>query len=281
MALFSERQNIVPKKEILLNYISHESRIGLWNAFYNNYYHCYDGMYLPKHPYEEIWCNFFKLTLDKLPKINDLYFTALKGIFFLYTKDTVNCWKWYKYFDFLDFVSQNDTDHKRLMDFQKECNEVLERESSGYRFVENFITPITSEQEIDEIEQAIETSSDLVKTHLKQALILLSDRTSPDFRNSIKESISAIEAQCKIICEEPTPTLTKSLEIIQQRGQVKIHPRLNETFQKLYSWTNDDGGIRHALMNEPNIYREDAQFVLIACSTFINYLLIKKIKSKS
>jgi hypothetical protein len=112
-------------------------------------------------------------------------------------------------------------------------------------------------------------------------LKLLSNRQSPDFRNSIKESISAVEAQCKIICEEPTSTLTKSLEIIQRRDRVKIHPRLNEAFQKIYSWTNDDGGIRHALSDEQNIDREDAQFMLIVCSAFINYLLVKKLKSHS
>ena len=131
------------------------------------------------------------------------------------------------------------------------------------------------------LNELIQSSPDTVKNHLTQALILLSDRTSPDFRNSIKESISAVDAQCKIICEEPTTTLTKSLEIIQRRGKVKVHRHLNEAFQKIYSWTNDDGGIRHPLTDEPNIDREDAQFMLIACSAFINYLIVKNQKNDS
>jgi DNA-binding HxlR family transcriptional regulator len=181
-------------------------------------------------------------------------------------------------YDFLEFLVENTKDNQK---FQDDCNKVFEKECSGYRFLNGLITPITSEDELDEIERAIQLSSDTVKTHLTQALTLLSNRQSPDFRNSIKESISAVEAQCKIICNEQTSTLTRSLEIIQRSGRVKVHPYLNEAFQKMYSWTNDDGGIRHALNNEQNIDREDAQFMLITCSAFINYLTAKKLKSSS
>jgi hypothetical protein len=94
MALFSERQNIVPKREILLNNVSRESRIGLWNAFYKNYYFQHESsIYLPKHPYEEIWCNFFELTLDTIPKFDELYFSVLKGIYFLRDKDITRGWE--------------------------------------------------------------------------------------------------------------------------------------------------------------------------------------------
>ncbi|MDP3563291.1 MAG: hypothetical protein Q8R70_02255 [Methanoregula sp.] len=280
MALFSERQNIIPKNEILLNAISEESIIGLWNIFYKIYIKT-NGLHLPEHPYEEIWCIFFKQTLDKIPTYSDIFFRALKEHYFLYRISPSKGLKWHDFFDLLDFISQNDPNRERVLQFQFECNKVLERESSGYRFVNNVISTITTEQEIEEIEKAIDGSSDTVKIHIKQALILLSDKQSPDFRNSIKESISALEAQCKIICKEPTSTLTKSLEIIQHRGHVKIHPFLNEAFQKIYSWTNDDGGIRHALSDDPTIDREDAQFMLIACSAFINYLIVKQMKSKS
>jgi hypothetical protein len=69
-----------------------------------------------------------------------------------------------------------------------------EKEVSAYRFVNGVIAKITDQVEIDEIDRALESTRDPVRTHLRRALELLSDRESPDYRNSIKESISAVES---------------------------------------------------------------------------------------
>lgn len=83
--------------------------------------------------------------------------------------------------------------------FMDKCNEALKSELSVYRFVRGKITKITSETEIDEIEEALDGSPKPVNIHLENSLDLLSDRRSPDYRNSIKESISAVESICKMI----------------------------------------------------------------------------------
>ena len=48
---------------------------------------------------------------------------------------------------------------------------------------------------------------------------------------------------------------------------------------KLYAYTNQpDTGIRHALMDDDDTYTpasEEALFMLVSCSSFINYLNIK------
>jgi len=36
-------------------------------------------------------------------------------------------------------------------------------------------------------------------------------------------------------------------------------------------------GIRHAMLEEPNIGVEDAKFFLLACTSFVNYLKSKNI----
>jgi hypothetical protein len=63
------------------------------------------------------------------------------------------------------------------------------------------IAQITSEEEIVSIEEATTTTDQFkpVSIHLDQALDFLADRKSPDYRNSIKESISAVESMCKLI----------------------------------------------------------------------------------
>jgi hypothetical protein len=79
---------------------------------------------------------------------------------------------------------------------------VLESELSGWRFVGDQITKITSKAEIEEIEAALSSPFTPVNTHVDNALKKMSDKKSPDYRNSIKESISAVEALCRIITEE-------------------------------------------------------------------------------
>jgi hypothetical protein len=52
-------------------------------------------------------------------------------------------------------------------------------------------------------------------------------------------------------------------------------PAPEEAFVKLYGYTSDADGIRHALMDESDLASEDAKFMLVLCSAFVNYLLAK------
>ena len=56
---------------------------------------------------------------------------------------------------------------------------------------------------------------------------------------------------------------------------------MKEAFIKLYHYTSGADGIRHAigLLEEPNLSFEDAKFMLVSCSTFINYLISKASKA--
>jgi hypothetical protein len=98
---------------------------------------------------------------------------------------------------------------------------------------------------------------------------LFSDRKSPDFRNSIKESISAVETLVKIATESDKGTLG---ELIKKLG---VHGALEKAFSNLYGYTSDEGGIRHSLMDEPNPAFDDAKFMLVVCSAFVNFVQSK------
>jgi hypothetical protein len=110
-----------------------------------------------------------------------------------------------------------------------------------------------------------------VHLHLNTALGHLGDRHSPDYRNSIKESISAVEALVNLINGTTSDTLGKALK----RLNVEAHPALADAFGKLYGYTSDADGIRHAAMDEPDLKFEDAKYMLVACSAFVNYLIAK------
>ena len=52
-----------------------------------------------------------------------------------------------------------------------------------------------------------------------------------------------------------------------------IHPVLEAAFEKLYGYTSDASGIRHAgQIDGPEATFDEAKFMLVACSGFVNYL---------
>ena len=117
-----------------------------------------------------------------------------------------------------------------------------------------------------------------VTAHIRNALNLLSNKTCPDYRNSVKESISAVEAACQLITNDKGTTLGKALNKIENNIG-SFHPALKQAFEKLYGYTSDADGIRHALLEESKLGFEDAKFMLVACSGFTNFLVSKSIKA--
>ena len=181
--------------------------------------------------------------------------------------------EWYKAYDFIEFIADKYPDKSTNDMFISSCNTVLEQESSAYRFVGGKLTQMTSEEEIAEIEEVLSSPLQPVSTHMKRALDLLSDKESPDYRNSIKESISAVEAISKAFTGSTKGTLGQALEKLEEK--IKLHPDLKQAFKNLYGYTSDAEGIRHALMGESNLTHDDAKFMLVSCSAFINYLISK------
>ncbi|WP_264532439.1 AbiJ-NTD4 domain-containing protein [Flavobacterium sp. N502540] len=223
-----------------------------------------------------LWHNHFKLAIDKIPSSD--YQSEQ------YIRDSFYKGEWYESYDLLEFLAnlKSNSFYIENEEFMFFCNEILEREFSGYRFIDNQISPITNRNEIEEIENAISQSGEFtalrgVNIHLKSALEKLSDKKSPDYRNSIKESISAIESVAKAISENPKDSLGGALDKI--KGKIKLHASLERGFKQLYGYTSDSDGIRHALMDDHNCDFEDAKYMLVSSSSFINYLIVKANKA--
>ena len=150
-------------------------------------------------------------------------------------------------------------------------NHCFEQEYVGYRLIAGVAQTITDENEVNTIQETVNSKCAEVKQHIGKALSFLSDRQSPDYANSIKESISAVERMCSIILGKAT-TLGDALKHLEDSG-VKIHPALKSAFSKLYGYTSDASGVRHAgeLGGEDSTF-EEAKFMLVSCCAFVNYL---------
>jgi hypothetical protein len=112
------------------------------------------------------------------------------------------------------------------------------------------------------------------------SISLAADRKSPDYRNSIKESISAVEAICSlVVAGSSSATLGQALKELEKKKSVDMDPALKGTFEKLYGYTSDAEGILHAFLKESNLDFEDAKFMLVSCSAFIYCLIVKSAKA--
>lgn len=198
---------------------------------------------------------------------------------------------WFEVFDFIEFwlyvdfkFRKKDCKEMKQLEYQywqytefkdlsKMINDIFKEEFVSYRIIDRYIIPIEDEAEIYSIKESIDSPYEEVSRHIEKALIHLSDRKEPDYSNSIKESISSVEAMSRLISGEENLTLGKTLNSLKEQG-VYIHEAMERAFKALYGYTSDSSGIRHSFKigdKEPTL--ADAKFMLIACSAFNNYLL--------
>jgi len=279
MKRFSEREGLREiRTEIQLDSIDNALRNRLWNVL-DFYYWSGQTKFVRdqrvamssemKGFLNTMWHSFYKESVDNISTRWVSVHELLKKRFF----DS----EWFEVYDFLEFL-RNSYPYRETNDkFSKTCNQVLEEELSAYRFVGGIITKVTSEEEISEIEEALTTPLKPVLMHIENAVKLMSDRQSPDYRNSIKESISAVEAICGLITKNKKATLGQALKEVETK--VGLHQALKKGFSNLYGYTSSADGIRHALLKESELSFEDAKFMLVSCSAFVNYLVSKASKA--
>jgi len=268
MALFSQRKGIRPlTKAIQRDDIDDELRNSLWSALFEIIFKKWQPYAYTWTPdsreinglIDQYWISYFKRPTDTQPHFGKAL-EFIRSYFF-------SC-DWNDVYDFIEFTAKSAEAFAE--EFCGVCNALLERESSAYRFVGHELTEITDDNEIASIEDALSGKNSAVTSHLNAALSLMSDRKRPDFRNSIKESISAVEAICRIIVKDPKATLGETLKKIDPKAA--IHPAFSKALSGLYGFTSDGSGIRHALLEEPSLSYSDAKFMLVLCSAFCNFL---------
>jgi hypothetical protein len=285
---FSERiGKREPKTAIQLESMDSELRNSLWNVLEVHIFiplkaEAGDLVLLSRFKtfFLAIWFHFLKEPIDQMPIGKYPIIADFQKRFF--------SWHYLDVYDFFDFLVQRiykSTNNLMLVDSQDKfidlTNRILKRELSAYRVINGQLAPIIDEIEILEFEKAIDNTETKkykgANIHLSAALNKLSDRQNPDYRNSIKESISAIESICKEIANNSKADLATAIKTLKVSHS--IHPALEQGFLKIYGYASDGDGIRHALTDEPNLDQEDALFMLVASSAFINYLIVKADKA--
>ena len=273
MEWFSLRNGYQKSKAIKIKGLDEECQNRLWNVLYDfisNNEECIE--YFETVNYVLDYIGEIKISAPAYIK-NAM--PTLKNHFFE---------KWYKSFDVIEMFLTSVYDRQCLMprksiEYTNAFNKVLEEEKSGYRFVENKALNITNSAELELLGNVTHSKFESVNIHFKKAIDLYSDRVSPDYENTIKESISAVEALCCIITgsDGANSSLGKTLKKLKENG-IYIHPALENAFSSLYGYTSDENGIRHGGIDFTNAPEEDAKYMLLSCSAFVNYLIAKLAK---
>ncbi len=283
--LFSMRMGYVKPKVTQFDGMDTELKVRLWNAM------TFHKLRMREDHVNQldsqlhilgvrIWMHFLVRTYDSCPKqhgrVDD------DGIW-------VQIRKWYSdkdlpfhsVYDFFEFVAQNHQADDFGENLEMLVNQSLEDSLSGYRMVCGKFAPITNSEEIAEVNEALApklTALQDVATHLAKALEHLSDKVNPDYVNSIKESITAVEFVCKKVSGLTDKTLFNALE--KTVKELCINSNIADSMFKLWEYTNT-AGIRHASTKSdkaaPNL--EDARYMFITCSAFINLVTAKAIKT--
>jgi len=159
--------------------------------------------------------------------------------------------------------------------FCARSNFFLEREHSAYRFIGIALDRISDPIEMESVENSLAISDKYsgAKEHIKKAIALYSKRPEPDFPNSIKEAISAVEAAARVAMGNPKTTLGQLLGKMKDDG--KVHPAMLSAFSQLYGYTSDEQGIRHSLIEANKVGEAEARFMMVACSSFVSFIVSK------
>lgn len=243
-------------------------------------------------PYNKYWRSvalfvaqhFRKVPVDDVPYDDYDCRKWLKSYFFSL--------KWFEVYDFIEFVIENhlimtaepdysgrgSSYHKvKPESIRKYVERILEIELSGFRFIEGVLTPISDIVEVAEIEEAIAKSEKYglegAHEHLHTSIKLLGKKPEPDYRNAIKEAISAVESVVKQITGSTSQGLEGALNELAKHTD--IHGALKSGFNKLYGYTSDADGIRHGILEQPNVGFVEAKYMIVSCSAFVNYLILK------
>lgn len=273
MVSFAQRMGLRPVRSLTqTDALDNETRTELWNIVLVTFRTLAEKDYVSgaaQSVTSSMWAWEFKKPRDEQPDDNRVW-GQVKG--------QVLSGEWFDALDIIEayvgYLERFATWHSDSLASQavEAINDIFESHLVGFRFISRKIVPLDSDVDADAVAEAIKASRDFAgaRAHLQRASELLADRKSPDYPNSIKESISAVEAVVRKVTQEST--LGAGLKKLQVSG-ITIHPALEGAWSKMYGWTSDANGIRHAAVEPADADQSIAKYMLVTCSAFVTYLI--------
>lgn len=266
---FSERYGFKPSRlAVQLDDLDGETRVALYNVVYAlGLQPCrLHGLVGPWSTWAAaIWMNSVGGRLDEAPGRSEQMVQLM-------AHGVLNS-PWHQALDIMEAIATYCPDAwtEELESYKQAFNYQAERYLVGYRFVGNEIIRISDPLQAAAVEEAQKSAQALpvAQRHLQAAVQLLNDRKTPNYSKSIAESMSAVEAVARQVTGDANATLAAALKKLPQH-----HKALEDGWLKLYGFSSDEGGIRHAAKENGLVIDQPlALYFLVTCSAMASYLL--------
>ena len=272
---FSQRYDyeLLPEP-MRLGEISDDLRLEIWNTIYNLLTENYDGV---EGNFDYNKKGFARRTIGRFRK-------APVNSISLYSEDLVSNFESSilntKFNEVLDFLEIAIDELQVCNEFANRIKDLFKKHGAPY-YLDTSKKPYwfvqsASREQGEATEQAIlslhKYKMNGATEHLRKATEHINSR---QYADSIADSIHAVESVARTICPESN-TLGPALKSLE-KAQILKHPALKQAFEKLYAYTSDEQGIRHALIEKDaaDVGLDEAIFMFGACASFAAYLTQK------
>jgi hypothetical protein len=192
--------------------------------------------------------------------------------------DWAAIFKQWDYVDLFDFLTYFLRDRDCPKPVVETVHRALDHSWSPYRLLQKpptIIPAVSNEEAITlttDLNAAFASKFEASKVHLQSALDFLN---KGEHRAVVRESINAVESAVRDFTGDQNAILSRALKKLTDDSG--LHPALANAFEKLYAYTSDEKGIRHALVFADNekVGFDEAIFFVSACSAFIGLLARK------
>jgi hypothetical protein len=260
--------------ELSMKEASQQLRTGIWNT-------CHEWIFSSETYYYERYRVLMEVLYSELLSLptNSVPASVSEG------RRVLHSWlmsaEWHEFYEFVEALPllaklQDQDRGERLREEQiDKVNFELERHGSPYRFVNDLLVPITSEDELAEIKSAASWAGKFepAANHINEALAHIARRPDPNYEDSVKQSWCAVESGLWIaIGDRPelSPTLRRFQEMYGQ-----LHPCLPQVILKLHGYASDEEGVRHAATGPAQVGEAEARMMLVTCSAMMNFIMRK------
>lgn len=214
----------------------------------------------------------------------------------LYVEERLKTLPWQKRFDFceiiylkLAYVPDEDFFHYRnqtpftLSDAQtyieKEIQQLFIDEFFAYEFIKGSVIRKGRKHTVETTDQAQYVMSDNrlqnARIHYSKALGFFRDRKQPDYTNTVKEAVCAIESAGKsLFPQAKAATLGNLAKWFQQKNNnIPMPPTLAKAIDNIYVLRNSGEGVAHGSTNGDEITAAIAEYILSLSASTIIYLV--------
>lgn len=194
--------------------------------------------------------------------------------------------QWFKIFTFCERV------HDRLITssnslqsleeakiyFTDELNQILFEENLDYKF-ENGIFErrgrLQTQKSINRMGSVLSDSNLVeVRKHYTKALRFFTQTPEPDYNNSIKEALCALELTIEICTgKNASNNFNQALLELQGNGNEKIPSPIIQSMIKMYAYRGSGKGVSHSAPNGNKVSDLEAELVLNLVASYITYIV--------